>query len=165
MVKKSRTLKAYKLGFNGRTIPLGESYSSDSCFGFLLPYYFQVFKAWAIVSHKSLNEYYKAQMPSLYKKTFISYCNGGYRVCSINRLFLYFTYFRYNEDIYIKMMSEGIDLSNVDFWQFLQLRDIPLPDNKLLNVPIIWNDLIPRKYVQLPDNQGDTIHTESTPEK
>ena len=63
------------------------------------------------------------------------------------------------------MMSEGIDLSNVDFWQFLQLRDIPLPDNKLLNVPIIWNDLIPRKYVQLPDNQGDTIHTESTPEK
>lgn len=151
--KKNNTFKRYKVGISGTTVPLSERYSADSCFGFLVPYYFQIFKAWAMVSHSSLREWRESVMPQLYKNTFQSYCNASFRVVSINRLFLYFSYFRYNKDICDRLLSEGCDITSLDFWQFLQLQDIPLPYGERLSVPIIWDNLIPRKYIQLPDNQ------------
>lgn len=154
--KKLQTLKRYKVGLSGSTIPLSERYAADSCIGYLVPYYFQVFKAWASASHENIKEWYECQFPKLYKSTLHGYTTGAYRIVSLNRLFIYFSYFRYNKSICDKLLSNGCDITSLDFFSFLQLRDIPMPESEYITIDYDIYNLIPRKYIQVSDNQIDT---------
>lgn len=154
--KKARTLKAYKIGLSRSTIPLNEKYSADSCIGFLIRYYFHIFNEWAKVSHNTIKEYREAQIIPLHKMTLYRYIKGDFRIVSLNRLFIYFSYFRYNKSICDKLLSNGCDITSLDFFSFLQLRDIPMPESEYITIDYDIYNLIPRKYIQVSDNQIDT---------